>query len=135
MWVTQLSELIEVYKSVSPAQLDLIAASGWCRFSAEGPQQRYFYPKVYRSYAEQIARQWDAYHHGVGYVVSAKLPREFLDRFPTQTVAYELHKEYKLPIDDLELFNRYIVGNIKAVSVYTRQKKAPPRIQRSAAAA
>lgn len=128
-----MDDVIEVYKSVSPAQLDLIASKGWLHFSPDGPQQRYFFPKVYRSYAEQIARQWDAGHHGAGYVVSAKLSRDFLDCYPIQTVAYETHKEYKLPVEDLDILNSNIVGRITLVSIYTSPKNVLLRDQRSAA--
>ena len=114
-----MTALIELYKPLSPTQLAAIIASGWRRFSPDTPQQRMFYPKLHIRYAEQIARQWDATQFLAGYVVSFKVPSLFMSRYDIQTVGYEEHREYKVPINELELLNNTIFGKIEIVSAFT----------------
>jgi len=111
-------QYIKLYKSLSPQQLVQVENSGWRRFAADGSKQRVFYPKVYLSYAEQIARQWDAVQFERGFVVSFKICAEVLHRYEIQTVAYEEHLEYRVPIAELEFFNQQIMGKIELVSSF-----------------
>ncbi len=110
-----------LYKPLSPAQLAAVIASDWRRFFPDTPQQRIFYPKLNLLYAEQIARQWDATQYTAGYVVRFKVPTAYMNRYEIQTVGYDEHREYKVPICELEQLNNTISGKIEIVSAFTAQ--------------
>lgn len=113
-----MDSIITLFKSLSPAQLAAVVASDWRQFLQEAPQQTIFYPKMYVGYAEQIAKQWNAPQYSAGYVVGFTMPRTFMDRYETQTIAYEEHREYKIPVAELNVFNSHIQGRIRVVSAF-----------------
>lgn len=108
-----------LYKPLSPKQLAAVISSGWRRFSPDSPQQKVFYPKLHLEYAEKIARQWDAAQYEAGFVVKFKVPSQFVADYDIQSVGYDEHREYKIPIHELERFNRQIIGPIRLISAFT----------------
>ncbi len=114
-----MTKFIELYKPLSPTQLAMVINSNWRRFTPDTLQQRLFYPKINLRYAEQIARQWNAVQFTAGYVVSFKVPLVFMTRYDIQTVGYDEHREYKVPIGELDLLNDTIFGKIEIVSAFT----------------
>ncbi|MCR8922721.1 hypothetical protein NO559_08065 [Dasania sp. GY-MA-18] len=110
---------IDLYKALSPEQLALLIRSNWRRFSPDIPQQKNFYPKLNRGYAEAIARQWHAVEYSAGFVVRFRLPADFIKGFELQTVGYDEHLEYKVPIAALERLNHAIIGSVELLSAFT----------------
>ena len=98
-------------------------ASGWRHFSPESYQQKIFYPKLHRGFAEALARQCYANRDVAGYVVSFKLPGDFLNNYCRQTIAYEEQLEYRIPIADLQQLNQHIIGRIEIVSAFYSEDK------------
>jgi hypothetical protein len=43
---------------------------------------------------------------------------EYLSRFTIQTAGSRIHREYWIPAEELEEFNRHIVGTIHIVAEY-----------------
>ena len=119
-----MNPLIQLYKPISPSQLAVIIASGWRQFTPDTPAQKIFYPKLNIHYAEKIARQWDAPQYSAGYVVRFTMPLAFMGRYDIQTVGYDEHREYKVPIAELDLLNRHIEGRIEVVSAFTGGSKS-----------
>ena len=70
-------------------------------------------------YAKTIARQWDAVQYTKGFVVSFTISMEFISHYKIQTIAYDEHMEYSVPIEELERLNNNIIGRIELVSVFT----------------
>ena len=104
---------------MSPLKLAELIRSDWRKFSPDEPDQRLFYPKLHLDYAEKIARQCNAVEHNAGFVVRFEIPLGFIGRYELQTIGYEQHLEYKVPIDDLNDFNQKIMGKIELVSAFT----------------
>jgi hypothetical protein len=51
-----------------------------------------------------------------GYVTRFGVRREFLSKYPTKTVgAQSVHEVYWIPAEDLDAFNKNIVGMIEVV--------------------
>jgi hypothetical protein len=113
-----------LYKPLSPTQLAAVIRANWLSFSPDTPGQKIFYPKLHLDYAEKIARQWDAIEYSVGFVVRFIVPSTFINRYDLQSVGYDEHSEYKVPIDELELFNHQIMGKIELVSAFTSDDNA-----------
>jgi len=109
-----------LYRPVGQEELDLIRGANYSEFPARLPEQSIFYPVLNREYAIQIARDWNAKHNasGTGYVTSFRVRSCYLSRYPVQTVGGSIHQEYWIPADDLDEFNRNIVGKIEVVAEF-----------------
>jgi hypothetical protein len=101
-----------LYRPVGPKELSLIEASGWKAFPPRLPDQPIFYPVVNEDYAVQIARDWNVPASGSGYVTRFEVETEFLSRFEEHVVGGAVHREFWIPAEKLEEFNRHIVGLI-----------------------
>src|SRR5579872_6001234 len=92
---------ITLFRPVGQKELDLIIQSGWKKFPPRLPGQPIFYPVTNEEYAIKIARDWNAKHEGVGYVLEFYVDEEFLKKYPVQTVGSSIHQEYWIPAEDL----------------------------------
>ncbi|MBL4827846.1 MAG: hypothetical protein JKY66_09080 [Spongiibacteraceae bacterium] len=108
-----------LYKSLTPLQFDALVQSGWREFSLESEEQKIFYPKLHCEYAQMIARLFNLAHYRAAYVVAFNVSTSFMAHYEIQTIAYDEHREYKIPVEDLPLLNSHIVGEIEVVSSYT----------------
>ena len=71
-------------------------------------------------YATQIARDWNARYNqpAVGYVTRFRVVTQYLARHEIHTVGGSIHQEYWIPADELDEFNRNIVGSIEVIAEY-----------------
>jgi len=111
-------ELTTLYRPTGQKELELIRNSGWRSFPPRLPEQPIFYPVLEESYATQIARDWNTRDGGIGYVLRFQVETEYLDRFPVQVAGARVHREYWIPAEDLDEFNRHIVGLITVVNQF-----------------
>jgi hypothetical protein len=118
-------ESTTLYRPVGEAELELIRASGWRGFPPRLPEQPIFYPVLNREYATQIARDWNTRDGGIGFVLRFDVDTEYLKQFPVQTAGSRIHQEYWIPADELDEFNRHIVGPIEVMAEF-RAPIAPP---------
>jgi hypothetical protein len=111
---------ITLYRPVGTKELALIEATEFKAFPPRLPEQPIFYPVLNEAYATQIARDWNAKHNAdkVGYVTKFEVRREFLDNYETKIVGDATHEEYWIPAEDLEEFNRNIIGKIEVISEF-----------------
>jgi hypothetical protein len=101
-----------LYRPVGPKELKLIEDSGWTAFPPRLPEQPIFYPVTNEPYAIQIARDWNVKESGSGYVTRFEVDTGFLARYPIQTVGGRIYTELWVPAEELDEFNRHIVGKI-----------------------
>ncbi|MFZ2277602.1 MAG: hypothetical protein WAW39_07375 [Prosthecobacter sp.] len=104
---------ITLYRPVGPKELKLIEDSGWKAFPPRLPDQPIFYPVMNEDYAIQIARDWNVPASGSGFVTRFEVEAEYLSRFEEQVVGGAVHRELWVPAEELEEFNRHIVGQIE----------------------
>jgi len=102
-----------LYRPVGPKELVLIEESGWTKFPPRLPDQPIFYPVMNEEYAIQIAKKWNVAASGAGYVTRFAVESEYMSRFDIQNVGARLHNELWVPAEELEEFNRHIVGLIE----------------------
>ncbi|MCU1279925.1 MAG: ADP-ribosylation/crystallin [bacterium] len=107
-----------LYRPVGPTELELIEKSGFQAFPPRLPEQPIFYPVLDEKYAAQIARCWNAPACGAGFVTRFEVNDEFLSRYEVRTVGSRQHREYWIPAEDLDDFNRNIVGEIEVIESY-----------------
>jgi hypothetical protein len=106
---------ITLYRPIGPKELTLIEASGWKRFPHRLPGQPIFYPVLNEDYAVQIARDWNVKESGAGFVVRFAINAEFAQSYKVHTVGSSAHQELWIPAEDLDEFNRHIVGGIEVI--------------------
>ncbi|MBL8898299.1 MAG: O-acetyl-ADP-ribose deacetylase [Planctomycetes bacterium] len=109
---------ITLYRPVGPQELALIEASGWTKFPRRLPHQPIFYPVLNEEYAAQIARDWNVPESGAGFVLAFEIEAAFAARYPVQTVGAAIHQELWVPAEELEEWNRHIVGRIRLVASF-----------------
>lgn len=84
-----------------------------------GCQKPIFYPVATEAYARQIARDWNTKHgQRKGYVTRFEVRADYMKRYEKHVVGGRDHEEYWIPAEDLEDFNRNIVGRIDVIAAF-----------------
>ena len=104
-----------MYRPVGPKELKLLEDSGFRHWPPRLPEQPIFYPVLNEDYAITIARDWNVPSSGAGYVTRFRVESDFLLRYPVRQVGGESILELWVPAEELDEFNRYIVGLIEVV--------------------
>lgn len=107
-------------RPVGPAELKLIADSGYRAFPPRLPDQPIFYPVLTEDYARKIARDWNVPASGAGLVTRFAVASAFLDRYQVQDAGGREHREYWIPAEDLAALNAHIHGLIEVIASFTR---------------
>ncbi len=119
-------ETVTLYRPVGQAELDLIRDSGFRAFPPRLHFQPIFYPVLNEAYATQIARDWntkDPASGYVGHITRFRVQKSYLDRYEVRQVGGQVHLEYWIPAEELEAFNRKIVGPIEVIAEYRPEKE------------
>ena len=112
-------DTVTLFRPVGVEELRLIAASGYQAFPPRLVDQPIFYPVMNFEYAEQIARDWNTKRNSfAGFVTKFEVDAEYLQQFPVQVVGGQQHQELWVPAEDLDEFNRHIIGQIAVVASY-----------------
>jgi hypothetical protein len=114
-------ETVTLYRPVGQQELDLIREAGMATFPPRLAHQPIFYPVANEEYAAQIARDWNTKDEAsgyVGYVTRFRVLASFLARYPLQTAGARMHQEYWIPAEDMDAFNRSLVGPIEVIAEF-----------------
>lgn len=109
---------VTLWRPTGPKELALVEASGWREWPPRLPDQPIFYPVRNEDYATTIARDWNVPADGAGFVTRFEVDKTFLDQYDIHQVGGEPILEYWIPADDLDTFNRHIVGLIEVVAEF-----------------
>jgi hypothetical protein len=120
------SETTTLFRPTGKKELALIQESGYTAFPPRLEGQPIFYPVLLEEYAVQIARDWNARNGNTGYVTRFQVRTEFLSRYDVHTVGSAIHQEYWIPAEDLDEFNRNIVGKIEVIAEFHDPATAQP---------
>jgi hypothetical protein len=115
---TTTEKTMTLFRPTGEQELALIRGSGWRAFPPRLPDQPFFYPVLNEAHATQIARDWNTKDGGRGYVLRFQVDAEFLTRYSIQTVGASIHQEYWIPADELDEFNRHVIGSIELVASF-----------------
>lgn len=115
-----MDETITLYRPTGKNELALVEANGFAAFPPRLPEQPIFYPVTNEEYAAQIARDWNAKYNAdkIGYITKFEVRKDFLDKYETKIVGGKTHEEYWIPAEDLEEFNRNVVGKIEVIAEF-----------------
>ena len=117
------TETLTLYRPVGPRELALIAESGYLAFPPRLPEQPIFYRVLNEEYARQIAKKWNVPQSGAGYVTRFCVRADFLSRSTVQKVGAAIHQEYWIPAEELDEFNRNILGTIDVIAEYLPEQE------------
>lgn len=115
-----IEESIVLFRPVGQQELDLIIQTNKTAFPPRLLEQPIFYPVLTEDYAVKIARDWNAKYNEpkCGYVTRFRVRKTFLDRYEARTVGGSIHREYWIPAEDLDEFNRNIIGRIEVIAEF-----------------
>ena len=63
-------------------------------------------------------RDWNVHDSGAGYVTRFRVRRDFILKYPVQTVGASEHQELWIPADELHALDQNIVGEIEIIAVF-----------------
>ena len=109
-----------LYRPVGEKEKELIEQSGYTRFPPRLDWQPIFYPVLNEKYAEEIAEKWNTKDAGsgyIGYVTRFEVEDNYVSAFEVQTVGRAYHQELWIPAEELENFNKHIIGKIEIIKV------------------
>jgi hypothetical protein len=110
-----------LYRPVGVAELRLVEASGWRAWPPRLPHQPIFYPVLTVEYARKIARDWNTTDESSGFarfVTTFVVDDAHAARYPVQIAGGRTHEELWVPAEELEEFNRHIVGEIVVIEAF-----------------
>ena len=114
-----------LHRPVGPKELELLRASGMKLFPPRLREQPIFYPVLNEEYATQIERDWNVPDSGAGHVTRFAVRSGYLTSFAVQTVGSRVHQELGVPSEELDEFNRNIVGEVEIEVVASFGKETP----------
>ena len=110
-----------LYRPAGQKELDLIALTDFTAFPPRLEGQPIFYPVLNEEYASFIAREWNTVDEAsgyIGYVLRFAVDSAYLNRFSVQKVGSASALEYWIPAEQLDEFNRNIIGRIELISTF-----------------
>ncbi len=109
-----------LYRPVGTEELKLIEESGYRGFPPRLPEQPIFYPVLHEDYAREIARGWNVKYNRDhrGYVTRFEIDDEYFGRFEVRRVGKSYHEELWVLAEELEEFNRHILGRIQVIGAF-----------------
>lgn len=99
----------------------LLKENGWRAWPPRLPEQPIFYPVLTFEYAEKIARDWNSTRpapSNFGCVTRFEIDDATAAKYETQEAGGPEHRELWVPADQLDAFNRGIVGLIEVIATY-----------------
>ncbi|MCX7710722.1 MAG: ADP-ribosylation/crystallin J1 [Clostridia bacterium] len=111
---------MKLFRPVGVKELELIKQSGMTEFPPRLPEQPIFYPVLNVEYARQIAQEWNTKSAPdyAGFVTEFDVEDDYISRFQVKTVGAAMHKELWIPAEELDEFNKHIIGKIKMIEAY-----------------
>jgi hypothetical protein len=108
-----------LYRPIGLKELELIAQSDFIAFPPRLPEQPIFYPVLTFEYAQQIACDWNTKSGSfAGFVTRFEVEQAYAHTFEVHAVGNRIHQELWVPADELETFNRHILGKIAVVAAF-----------------
>lgn len=109
-----------LYRPVGTRELKLIITAEYSAYPPRLPEQPIFYPVLNEKYASEIASQWNVKYNDDhrGYVTKFEIDDGYVKQFEIHTVGDSYHQELWIPAEELEIFNRHIIGKIQIIKEY-----------------
>lgn len=110
-----------LYRPTGEKEMILIIESEYKKFPPRLEWQPIFYPVLNEEYASEIAEKWntrDEAGNYLGFVTKFEVLEDEINQYPEQNVGARNHNELWIPSENLNKFNRAIVGKIEVIKVF-----------------
>ena len=110
-----------LYRPTGVKELELVRDSGWRAWPPRLPDQPIFYPVTTFEYAEKIARDWNSVlpsPDDLGFVTRFEITPSCAAQYPVEQAGGKAHEELWVPAEQLDAFNKELIGTIQVVSAY-----------------
>ena len=117
---------MKLFRPVGLKEYEKIKKMEFKGFPPRFVHQPIFYPVLNEEYASQIALNWntkDKVSDYVGIVLAFDVDNEYISRFEVKVVGGSKHQELWIPAEDLDEFNKNIVGLLKFITGSITQAK------------
>ena len=114
-------ETITLFRPLGSIELELIKNLNWSAFPSRLSDQPIFYPVFNQEYAEQIAKNWNVKSSGSGFVTKFQIEKSFIEKFEIHKVGSQIHLELWVPADELDEFNKHIIGKIELIKEFYQE--------------
>ena len=114
-----------LYRPIGKKEYDLIKESDFTRFPPRLDWQPIFYPVLNIDYAEKIASEWNTVDENsdyMGIVTQFDVNDDYICQFERHIVGSSICEELWIPAEELEEFNRNIIGEIEIVKIFYGEK-------------
>lgn len=111
---------MKLFRPVGVKEPKHINESGMTKFPARLTEQPIFYPVLNVEYARQIALEWNTKSPPgyAGFVTEFDIDDKYISKFEKKTVGSSVHKELWIPAEELDEFNRHLIGEIRVIEAY-----------------
>lgn len=116
---------VTLYRPVGEKEMILIAESNFREFPQRLDWQPIFYPVLNEEYAVEISSQWntnDASGNYLGFVTKFEIKEEEFLKHKVENVGAPHNNELWVLAEDLETFNKAIVGEIEVTKIHIGEK-------------
>lgn len=112
-----------LYRPVGTKELKLIEESGYRKYPPRLPEQPIFYPVLNERYAAEIAGKWNVKYNEDhrGYVTMFEIDDGYAGQFEVHVVGGSYHQELWVPAEELDEFNRHIIGKIQVLREFSEE--------------
>ena len=120
-----------LYRPIGKKEYELIKESNFTKFPPRLHWQPIFYPVLNKEYAEKIAGEWNTEDENSAYVdivTQFHINDEYTTGFERHIVGSSICEELWIPAEELEEFNKHIIGKIEIVSIFYGKKYYSDRI-------
>lgn len=108
-----------LYRPIGHRELEALYDLGMRAFPPRLPDQPIFYPVLNAGYAREIAEGWNTKSNTfAGYITRFSVGNEYLARYERHVVGAARHEELWVPAEELDDFNRHLVGHIEVIAAY-----------------
>lgn len=112
---------MRLYRPVGLYEMKKILDKDGKEFPPRYPNQPIFYPVLNEEYAMYIAEKWnkeDSNSGFAGYVTQFEIDDDYVAKYKIHCVGRDIHQELWVPAEELEEFNKNIVGKIQILNAY-----------------
>jgi hypothetical protein len=122
---------MKLFRPVGLYEMTKILDSKCIEFPKRLEDQPIFYPVLEYSYAKTIAKDWnskDSFSGYVGFITEFEIGDEYIQTKEIHCVGKQEMLEYWIPAEELNEFNKNIIGKIKIVEAFfgIKYKGIPP---------
>ena len=112
---------MKLFRPIGKKEYDLIRKNDFIKFPPRLFWQPIFYPVLNQEYAEKIAGEWNTKDENsdyVGIVTQFCVNQDYISGFEKHIVGDSICEELWIPSEELEEFNKNIIGKIEVIKIF-----------------